>query len=74
MAHAASASSASPPSSPSPSASSPSPASFDFPCNDYSIFKDQLLKSRKLDDNIIYLLNKTDNRRPESHFVQDKVS
>lgn len=34
-----------------------------FPCDDYAAFKDALLKSRKLDDNIIYLLNKKDTAR-----------
>ena len=50
-----------------------SASNFDYPCNDYTIFKDQLLKNRKLDDNITYMLNKTENPRPESNFVHDKV-
>lgn len=48
-------------------------SSFEFPCNDYAYFKDQLLKSRKYHDNITYMLNKTDNRRQQSNFVHDKV-
>ena len=46
----------------------------DFSCDDYAILKDTLLKSRKLDDNMIFLLNKANQaQRKESNFVHDKV-